>query len=133
MPEKAVSAKRHSPIAQSFESFLKRLRDEPGNAAYFAKKIGPNAADLLKHHRRARDQGFFPRVFFLFSHFQEERGLSNRNRKVISSRWRSRQPRTNCSAPEIYVDAMFCNLHFRRAGGSRSGARVRENEFDEGK
>src|SRR5438105_15212127 len=93
MPEKAVGAKRHSAIAQSFEGFLKGLRDEPGNAAHFAKKIGPDAADLLKHHRRARDQGFFPRLFFLLSHFQEERGLSNRNRKAISSRWRSRQLR----------------------------------------
>jgi DNA gyrase inhibitor GyrI len=48
--EKAGGAKRHTPLLDSLQRFLKRMRDEPEHAADFAQKIAADLTDFLSNH-----------------------------------------------------------------------------------
>src|SRR5205823_5010090 len=75
------SAKRRSPIADTLDRFLERVRDEPEHAAHFAQEIPEAFSDLLERNRRRRDQRFFGRVLFLLSHGRRGSCPSSGNRK----------------------------------------------------
>ena len=48
--EKAGRAKRHTPPPDSLECLLKRMRDKPEHASYFAQKIAADLTDFLSNH-----------------------------------------------------------------------------------
>src|ERR1700730_2427160 len=81
MSEKTDGAKRHSPVAQTFDRFLQGVRDEPEHAPDFAQKIAAEAANLLERNYWRRDQRFFGRVLFLLSHGRRGSCPSSGNRK----------------------------------------------------
>src|SRR2546423_2039001 len=133
MPEKTDCPKRHAPITQSFERFLKGVDNEPKNTAHFAEKASSDIANLLKNDRRRRDQRFFGRIFFCVRHSAVKLPQYRRSKKrFLLAGVRLKRGLLVQERGKIYVGASFFNLWTVRGPGV-SPCPIWQDEFHERK